>query len=539
MKKNYTLFILAIVFSLKTNAQLATALAPNGDGILFNDNSKSHLYLYKANFGSINVSKLTPPSTTFSLVTTFNTNNSVFGGYSLGAVKAALGSKFVITMNIGPFNASTTKFFAYNGTSIDTLLVTNTLEVNTQTSQILLTPTVAYLSLRNKIYKSNYTAATTSLIATAQSTLNQIILTTENNGNLYWFEETNGNYTYFKKYEANTVAKVDSANYINSENLSMYNDTTTKTIYFMKVGNQSTVLKKIDANGVSTQLYSCTSFTNPCLKAGIIMGKINNSLYLSRPSGGIIKYDLATNTTSLLKTVTSNSNNAYPNYTPTQYAGRLFPQTTNNIYFEGVDTITNSARMWVTNGTAVKQISGCSTCTNVSYSSNIRGAFCGEDLWFALGENSLFKKVFIAKADGTSDIENLAPILNYTVQGVSSFVNAGNKLYFRTADGTASLGQFYVVNSCSAPLQVGINENIISTDNFSIYPNPSAGVLNVELSANFDYAQLPLIITNILGEVVLTEKLSTQHSSLNIQHFNSGIYFLQVGSSKALKFIKE
>ncbi len=72
-----------------------------------------------------------------------------------------------------------------------------------------------------------------------------------------------------------------------------------------------------------------------------------------------------------------------------------------------------------------------------------------------------------------------------------------------------------------------------------IYPNPTKEFLNLELSAGF-YSAHPLIkITNIIGEVVLTETLSTQNLKLNIQHFNSGIYFLQVGNSKAVKFIKE
>jgi hypothetical protein len=86
---------------------------------------------------------------------------------------------------------------------------------------------------------------------------------------------------------------------------------------------------------------------------------------------------------------------------------------------------------------------------------------------------------------------------------------------------------------------VGINKLSSIEKSISIYPNPTKELLNVELPADFGSAQLPLIITNVLGEVVLTERLITQHSTLNIQNLNPGVYFLQIGNSKAIKFIKE
>ncbi len=86
-------------------------------------------------------------------------------------------------------------------------------------------------------------------------------------------------------------------------------------------------------------------------------------------------------------------------------------------------------------------------------------------------------------------------------------------------------------------LTTSINDAVTQQLNGTIYPNPTSSILNVKLEMLNE--PTTLTITNILGEIVLTETATTQHATLSTQHLNSGIYFLQVGNSKAVKFIKE
>lgn len=98
--------------------------------------------------------------------------------------------------------------------------------------------------------------------------------------------------------------------------------------------------------------------------------------------------------------------------------------------------------------------------------------------------------------------------------------------------------QFAVTQVVSNCMNVGIK--VIDTNNaLSIYPNPANEILNIELSS-IDASSVSII--NALGEVVLINKQEIQHTTFNIKHLNSGIYFIKVESKQGTlikKFIKE
>jgi hypothetical protein len=84
---------------------------------------------------------------------------------------------------------------------------------------------------------------------------------------------------------------------------------------------------------------------------------------------------------------------------------------------------------------------------------------------------------------------------------------------------------------------VGIEE-LEKNNPFVVYPNPSNGMLNVELGIFNENAKIQ--ISNSLGEIMLNEFI--QHSTFNIQHFPSGIYFVCIETKKGkniTKLIKE
>ena len=91
----------------------------------------------------------------------------------------------------------------------------------------------------------------------------------------------------------------------------------------------------------------------------------------------------------------------------------------------------------------------------------------------------------------------------------------------------------------------GINENNIAK-NFSAYPNPTTGILNIDFSnspvtemVTEQGRSIEVTITNTLGQVVLNDKITETHSSFNIQYFVSGIYFVTVTDSRGNKSVKK
>jgi hypothetical protein len=74
----------------------------------------------------------------------------------------------------------------------------------------------------------------------------------------------------------------------------------------------------------------------------------------------------------------------------------------------------------------------------------------------------------------------------------------------------------------------------------NIYPNPTNGLLNIDLKEENNGAVVE--ITDAVGKVVLSEKLSSQQSVINVQYLNNGIYFVKVSWQhhyQTIKLIKQ
>ncbi len=84
----------------------------------------------------------------------------------------------------------------------------------------------------------------------------------------------------------------------------------------------------------------------------------------------------------------------------------------------------------------------------------------------------------------------------------------------------------------------GINSNFLNPDsNFIVYPNPSNGIFNVQLEN-----AATIEVTDVLGKVILTEKVNAGNNQLNISNNVHGVYFVKAiieGKTKTLKIVKE
>ena len=91
-------------------------------------------------------------------------------------------------------------------------------------------------------------------------------------------------------------------------------------------------------------------------------------------------------------------------------------------------------------------------------------------------------------------------------------------------------------NSNGCPAATGIEtfntQNLI----FSIYPNPTTSVLNVELGIQNGAMEVDVI--NTLGEMVYTTEIMNQKSQIDVSALPAGVYFVRVDTATQ-KFIKQ
>ena len=71
-----------------------------------------------------------------------------------------------------------------------------------------------------------------------------------------------------------------------------------------------------------------------------------------------------------------------------------------------------------------------------------------------------------------------------------------------------------------------IEEDILST--VSIYPNPSNGIININLEKNENYS---IEVTNVLGEIIVLKEINS-NSTINLSEFGKGTYLVKVSNSK-------
>lgn len=72
----------------------------------------------------------------------------------------------------------------------------------------------------------------------------------------------------------------------------------------------------------------------------------------------------------------------------------------------------------------------------------------------------------------------------------------------------------------------------------NVFPSPSVDELTIQIPEDLLYEQY--VITDLSGNIVLSDKLNSMSSVLDIQSLNSGTYFLAiVNYNSPIKFIKE
>ncbi|MFN3755270.1 T9SS type A sorting domain-containing protein, partial [Flavobacterium sp.] len=107
-------------------------------------------------------------------------------------------------------------------------------------------------------------------------------------------------------------------------------------------------------------------------------------------------------------------------------------------------------------------------------------------------------------------------------------------------------GTYYAVNvtaGCpSAPfavtVTVALGTNGFDNANFSFYPNPTSGVLNMSYSKEITN----VTVINMIGQVVMDRKTNQNTVQIDLSSLPSSTYFVKVdsnGDSKVIKVVKQ
>lgn len=82
----------------------------------------------------------------------------------------------------------------------------------------------------------------------------------------------------------------------------------------------------------------------------------------------------------------------------------------------------------------------------------------------------------------------------------------------------------------------GIN-NLLSTAELSVYPNPSNGLFTISNSINTD--KLDVSITNALGQIIVSESaINTNQITVDLSKYSKGIYYAKVSTTEGTQLFK-
>ncbi len=124
--------------------------------------------------------------------------------------------------------------------------------------------------------------------------------------------------------------------------------------------------------------------------------------------------------------------------------------------------------------------------------------------------------------------------------GNAAIASATNQAYTASTNGSYAVmitfGGCSKTSTCTSITTVGL-QNVVSTSDIKIYPNPTNGILNVSLKDADKSSTLKIV--NSVGQVVFQTLVSKDNSQINIQHLTAGLYFVQLNNSKPVRLIKE
>ncbi len=108
-----------------------------------------------------------------------------------------------------------------------------------------------------------------------------------------------------------------------------------------------------------------------------------------------------------------------------------------------------------------------------------------------------------------------------------------------TATTTYKLTSTPMIRLITDPVYLTVNQEKNGVK-FKVFPNPSNGVFNINLSSN-DENTVNLTVKNVVGKTILTETVrvvgNTRHQ-ISLADYSKGIYFLTIGNETTKLVVK-
>ena len=87
------------------------------------------------------------------------------------------------------------------------------------------------------------------------------------------------------------------------------------------------------------------------------------------------------------------------------------------------------------------------------------------------------------------------------------------------------------------------NANLTSVNetakiNVNIYPNPTTGIINLNLTGFENLSGLNLQVTDISGRIIEHSIINTEHSIINLEEQPNGVYFIKLQNNELVKTVK-
>ena len=172
------------------------------------------------------------------------------------------------------------------------------------------------------------------------------------------------------------------------------------------------------------------------------------------------------------------------------------------------------------------------------------------------------EKVFLFKAEGVNQFyaggannttfrvnnvsDSLQPILETNLQTEEIFISHfGENMFIDGADinGDSIIDLVVGLNTGGLKIVYGSNVNNVNqisnksevSRTFNIFPNPTKGVLNIELSELNGNLLSTIEIRDLSGKLVLTDQLKTRHQQLSIASLSKGVYFISIRNRNGMQ----
>jgi uncharacterized repeat protein (TIGR01451 family) len=107
-----------------------------------------------------------------------------------------------------------------------------------------------------------------------------------------------------------------------------------------------------------------------------------------------------------------------------------------------------------------------------------------------------------------------------------------------TADIYFDFNPAIVTNTCTTEFVASLRNETFAFSDLNYYPNPVKNTLSISNAAIID----ALEITSVLGQQMLSQKVNSLQTEINLSEFSNGIYFVKVtseGQQKTLKVVKK